>query len=104
VFHAQDASRVFSIDKIQLGFVEPVVSSGCSRWHRFHSLYIGGRTALPGWIYKPIVGIVLLYTAYRLVKGTVSAASAHLGKSPLAPALGAGDCQLQDKIDGNPLT
>lgn len=33
--------------------------------------YIGGRITLPAHVYKPLVGIVLLYAAYRLVASTL---------------------------------
>ena len=53
--------------------------------------YLGGRILLPGAIYKPLVGIVLLYVAYRLFR------SASLGRTlaekhamPVWLALGAG--------------
>lgn len=72
--------------------------TGCFSWRIFWPFalasvpfaFIGGLVSLPGWIYKPIVGIVLLYTAVLLMKGKVAAASVHAGKPPLAPALGAG--------------
>src|SRR5918999_1799004 len=33
--------------------------------------FVGGAITLPGYLYKPAVGIVLLYAAYRLVRSTI---------------------------------
>jgi hypothetical protein len=49
--------------------------AGCFSWQLFAPFavssvpfaFIGGAISLPGHLYKPVVGIVLLYSAYRLV-------------------------------------
>jgi uncharacterized membrane protein YfcA len=55
--------------------------------------FLGGRILLPGVIYKPLVGIVLLYVAYRLFR-SASQGKLPAGKHPmplgLALAAGAG--------------
>jgi uncharacterized membrane protein YfcA len=51
--------------------------AGCFSWTLFKPLalasvpfaFIGGAISLPGYLYKPIVGLVLLYAAYRLLAG-----------------------------------
>lgn len=51
--------------------------AGCFSWKLFTPLalssvpfaFIGGSISLPGHLYKPVVGLVLLYSAYRLVAG-----------------------------------
>ncbi|MCL2297222.1 MAG: sulfite exporter TauE/SafE family protein [Proteobacteria bacterium] len=51
--------------------------AGCFSWKLFQSLalasvpfaFIGGAVSLPGYLYKPIVGLVLLYAAYQLLAG-----------------------------------
>jgi uncharacterized membrane protein YfcA len=52
--------------------------------------FVGGAITLPGYIYKPAVGIVLFYAAYRLFRSTMGAAqeSADKGISiPTVPAV-----------------
>jgi uncharacterized membrane protein YfcA len=52
--------------------------------------FIGGAVSLPGYLYKPVVGIVLLYAAYRLIAGKgIKPDVAHPATLPLA-ASGAG--------------
>lgn len=49
--------------------------AGCFSWKLFQPLalasvpfaFIGGAVSLPGYLYKPVVGLVLLYAAYRLL-------------------------------------
>lgn len=51
--------------------------AGCFSWELFRPLalasvpfaFIGGAVSLPGYLYKPVVGIMLLYAAYRLIAG-----------------------------------
>lgn len=51
--------------------------AGCFSWKLFGPFalssvpfaFIGGGISLPGYVYKPIVGVVLLYAAYRLIAG-----------------------------------
>jgi uncharacterized protein len=55
--------------------------------------FVGGAIILPGYLYKPAVGIVLLYAAYRLVRSTMGGPqeSAEKGISvPTAPAVASG--------------
>lgn len=50
--------------------------------------YLGGRITLPGSIYRPMVGVVLLYAAYRLiVLSRGNAETEHSTGAPLIPAL-----------------
>jgi uncharacterized membrane protein YfcA len=56
--------------------------AGCFSWKLFQPLalasvplaFIGGAISLPGHLYKPIVGLVLLYAAYQLLAGKGSKA------------------------------
>ncbi len=52
--------------------------------------YIGGSIQLPGHIYKQIVGLVLIYAAYRLIRGTQFVAEAEITSPPLWLALACG--------------
>jgi uncharacterized protein len=55
--------------------------------------FVGGAITLPGYLYKPAVGLVLLYAAYRLILSTVAVPpeSADKGISiPTAPAVASG--------------
>jgi uncharacterized membrane protein YfcA len=53
--------------------------------------YLGGRLLLPGEIYKPVVGIVLFYAAYRLIRsGAKDQPVATRHSMPIWIALGAG--------------
>jgi len=55
--------------------------------------FVGGAILLPGYLYKPAVGIVLLYAAYRLAYSTMGGPqeSAEKGISiPTAPAVASG--------------
>ena len=52
--------------------------------------YIGGTLALPGHIYKPLVGAVLLYAAWASLRKANKASSAELRKPPVAVLLGVG--------------
>lgn len=50
--------------------------------------FLGGRITLPNTIYRPIVGVVLLYAAYRLVRLTTRRNEPEPNKgAPLIPAM-----------------
>ena len=50
--------------------------------------FIGGRITLPGAVYRPLVGVVLLYAAYKLVALTLRKGGPEGGKKvPLIPAM-----------------
>lgn len=49
--------------------------------------FIGGSLSLPVLMYKPIVGLVLLYAAYRLFRTSQAAAAGKIKILPLWPAL-----------------
>src|SRR5215217_1877394 len=49
--------------------------------------FIGGAIVLPGYLYKPAVGIVLLYAAYRLFRSTMGAAQEAPDKGISVPTL-----------------
>jgi uncharacterized membrane protein YfcA len=53
--------------------------------------FLGGAITLPGYIYKPVVGVVLLFAAYRLFRlsGAMQEAPAEQ-TLPLAPAVASG--------------
>ena len=71
--------------------------AGHFSWHVFWPFalgsipfaFIGGGIALPGYLYKPIVAAVLLYTAYRLFRGQL-AQEQRIKKAPFWVALAAG--------------
>lgn len=72
--------------------------AGCFSWKLFKPLalasvpfaFIGGAVSLPGYLYKPVVGLVLLYVAYRLLAGKgIEAEVSHPPLLPLATS-GAG--------------
>src|SRR3712207_1382952 len=55
--------------------------------------FVGGAITLPGYVYKPAVGIVLLYAAYRLVRSTMKEPRQAAVKGisiPTAPAVASG--------------
>jgi uncharacterized membrane protein YfcA len=55
--------------------------------------FVGGAITLPGYLYKPAVGIVLLYAAYRLVRSTMGGPQESAEKGiiiPTAPAVASG--------------
>jgi uncharacterized membrane protein YfcA len=55
--------------------------------------FVGGAVTLPGYFYKPAVGIVLLYAAYRLFRSTVKGPTESADKGisiPTAPAVASG--------------
>jgi len=55
--------------------------------------FIGGAITLPGYLYKPAVGLVLLYAAYRLLKSTVNSLEEPADKGvniPTTPAVASG--------------
>lgn len=67
--------------------------AGCFSWELFRPLalasvpfaFIGGAVSLPGYLYKPVVGLVLLYAAYRLLAGKgVKPDLTHPAMLPLA--------------------
>jgi uncharacterized membrane protein YfcA len=45
--------------------------------------FLGGRISLPGNLYRPLVGLVLLYAAYRLWRGTLSSTPAPPARAKL---------------------
>lgn len=49
--------------------------------------FIGGRISLPGSVYRPVVGIVLLYAAYRLVHSTIRRRTEPTTRVPLLAGL-----------------
>jgi uncharacterized protein len=55
--------------------------------------FVGGAIILPGHLYKPAVGIVLLYAGYRLVRSTMGGPQESAEKAsniPTAPAVASG--------------
>ena len=55
--------------------------------------FVGGAIALPGYLYKPAVGLILLYAAYRLVRSTVRGPDQPADKGidiPTVPAIASG--------------
>ena len=55
--------------------------------------FVGGAIILPGYLYKPAVGLVLLYAAYRLFRSTVQEPPESADKAiniPTAPAVASG--------------
>jgi uncharacterized membrane protein YfcA len=71
---------------------------GAFSWHLFWPLalasipfsYLGGALTLPGHIYKPLVGTVLVYAAWRSLRTTHHPAQANGGRPHLAFLLWAG--------------
>jgi uncharacterized protein len=69
--------------------------AGCFSWSMFWPFalgsvpfaFIGGAISLPGYLYKPVVGIVLFYAAYRLLAPSSDANSKQLKTVPIAWAL-----------------
>lgn len=47
--------------------------------------FVGGMIALPGYLYKPVVGLILLYSAYRLLNG--KGIKAAVSPAPLRPVI-----------------
>ena len=72
--------------------------AGCFSWTRFTPLalgsvpfaFVGGSISLPGHLYKPMVGLVLLYAAYRLAVGQATRAEATHPPPALVVVSGAG--------------
>lgn len=72
--------------------------AGCFSWRLFWPFavtsvplaFVGGALKLPGVYYKPIVGLVLLFAALRLLLGKSGAADTKAKALPLAAALLAG--------------
>ena len=70
--------------------------AGCFSWKLFAPFaissvpfaFIGGAISLPGYLYKPVVGLVLLYSAYRLVAG--KGIKAEVTHPPLLPVAASG--------------
>lgn len=52
--------------------------------------FIGGMLSLPGYLYKPVVGLVLLYAAYRMFRASQSKEQRSLRPIPLWAGLGVG--------------
>lgn len=71
--------------------------AGCFVWRVFWPFalasipfaYLGGSITLPGAVYKPIVGMVLLFAAYRLITNWIAGATRRL-PAPVGLACGAG--------------
>jgi uncharacterized protein len=49
--------------------------------------FVGGATTLPGYVYKPAVGLVLFYAAYRLFRSTLGGAREAPDKGISVPTL-----------------
>jgi uncharacterized membrane protein YfcA len=49
--------------------------------------FIGGYISLPSYIYKPAVGLILLYAAYRLFRASRATEADHIKPIPLEAAL-----------------
>jgi uncharacterized protein len=72
--------------------------AGCFSWRTFWPFalgsipcaFIGGAIHLPGELYRPAVGLVLLFTAFRLARGSRKEEAAYVKAPPLLPALGSG--------------
>jgi len=72
--------------------------AGCFAWRVFWPFaltsvplaYVGGRTTLPVEYYRPIVGVVLLFAAVRLIAGTYRPTSEAANPPPVPLALLAG--------------
>ena len=70
--------------------------AGCFSWALFWpfalpsipAAFVGGAITLPGYIYKPVVGITLLLAAYRLLRTASSAAIEDAHEKPV-PKVGA---------------
>jgi uncharacterized membrane protein YfcA len=78
------------------------VRAGHFKWHTFYPFaltsipfaFLGGALHLPSWMYKPIVGVILLLAAVQLVRSAYRAAGADAQTEartvPVVPALGSG--------------
>lgn len=72
--------------------------AGCFSWRLFLPLaaasvpcaYVGGRLSLPGTVYRPVVGLVLLIAALRLAVHTPVGERAVTARPPLPGLLAAG--------------
>jgi uncharacterized membrane protein YfcA len=72
--------------------------AGCFSWSIFFPFaiasipfsFIGGSITLPGYLYKPLVGLVLLYAAYRLFRINSTQATSEIKSVPLWLALVSG--------------
>lgn len=72
--------------------------AGCFSWSLFWpfalssvpSAFVGGSLPLPGSVYKTLMGLVLLYAAYRLAFMMQATASTTIKSPPLSAALTAG--------------
>ncbi len=71
------------------------VRAGCFSWRAFWPFalasvpcaYLGGRMTLPATLYRPLVAVVLLFAAYRLLAGSRAMATATTRPPPLPLAL-----------------
>lgn len=72
--------------------------ASCFSWRLFTPLalssvpfaFVGGAIALPGYLYQPMVGLVLLYAAYRLTAGKSIRTEVRHPPLPLVLVSGAG--------------
>jgi uncharacterized membrane protein YfcA len=72
--------------------------AGCFSWSIFWPFavasipfsFIGGGISLPSYLYKPVVGLVLLYAAYRLFRANSTHATTEIKSIPLWSALASG--------------
>lgn len=49
--------------------------------------FLGGRISLPGHIYRPVVGVILLFAAYRLVRSAIQSPAESTTRVPLVAGL-----------------
>ena len=72
--------------------------AGCFSWSMFWPFaigsvpfaFIGGVISLPGYLYKPVVGVVLFYAAYRLLTPNSVPTNEQLKSVPIGWALALG--------------
>jgi hypothetical protein len=72
--------------------------AGCFSWSVFWPFavasipfsFIGGAISLPGYLYKPVVGVILFYVAYRFFRADSTRATTEIIPIPLWPALASG--------------
>ncbi len=72
--------------------------AGCFDWNKFWPFaltsipcaFLGGLFTLPSSVYKQLLGLILLFAAYRLFRYTQSAAASALRPVPFLVALGCG--------------
>jgi uncharacterized protein len=72
--------------------------AGCFSWAMFWPFalgsvpfaFIGGVISLPGYLYRPVVGVVLFYAAYRLLQPNPAESSKQVQSVPIGWALALG--------------